>query len=826
MAKSLIIVESPAKAKTIHKYLGSKFLVKASVGHIKDLPPKKLGVDIEQNFQPEYVTIRGKNTVIQELKDAAKQVESIYLAPDPDREGEAISWHIAEELKKSKNVTPNIYRVMFNEITPKAIAEAMKHPGPININKVDAQQARRILDRLVGYKISPLLWKKVQKGLSAGRVQSVALRLICEREREIQAFVSEEYWSITAQLEGKVPPAFEAKLIKIGRTKANITNEQQATTIVNELRQPQLQFIVESVTQKETQRKPVAPFTTSTLQQEAARKLRFAAKKTMTIAQKLYEGMEIGEDSPVGLITYMRTDSTRISDDALQETRTYIEEKFGKSYLPAKPHSYKTQKAAQEAHEAIRPTSVYREPERLKAYLSKDELNLYTLIWKRLVASQMKPAVMDVTTIDILAGTYLFRASGSVLKFAGFMQLYIESTDAPSDQENNQNGNGSQNGEKDVLLPPLEQGEKLNLLDLISKQHFTQPPPRYTEASLVKELEKCGIGRPSTYASIISTILDREYVSREERKLIPTELGLLITDLLVENFPQILNVGFTANLEEQLDKIEEGELNWIQSLQTFYQSFSQELERAAKEMRNVKQEREEVTDEKCEKCGSPMKIKYGRYGKFLACSDFPKCRNTKPLGSSEERTNVEPSAQPSTEPETQEMCEKCGKPMILKRGRYGEFLACSGYPECKNTKKIVQSKNGEKAVKKAVIETDEICEKCGAKLVIREGRYGKFYSCSNYPKCKFVKPVGTGVKCPEEGCGGELVQRRGKNRTFFYSCSNYPTCKYSLKNKPVPRACPQCHAPFLVEKWDKNTEQTYIACANPQCDYAEHAVGV
>lgn len=824
MAKSLIIVESPAKAKTIHKYLGSNFLVKASVGHIKDLPPKKLGVDIEQNFQPEYVTIRGKNTVIQELKEAAKHVDSIYLAPDPDREGEAISWHIAEELKKSKHVTPHIYRVMFNEITPKAIAEAINHPGPININKVDAQQTRRILDRLVGYKISPLLWKKVQKGLSAGRVQSVALRLICEREREIQAFVSEEYWSITAQLEGNVPPAFEAKLIKIGQDKAAIANEEQATAITKDLRRPQVQFLVESVTQKETRRKPVAPFTTSTLQQEAARKLRFSAKKTMTIAQKLYEGMEIGEDSPVGLITYMRTDSTRISDDALQETRTYIEEKFGKPYLPAKPHSYKTQKAAQEAHEAIRPTSVYREPERLKAYLSKDELNLYTLIWKRLVASQMKPAVMDVTTIDILAGTYLFRASGSVLKFAGFMQLYIESTDASSDQENNQNGNGSQNGEKDVLLPPLEKGEKLNLLDLISKQHFTQPPPRYTEASLVKELEKCGIGRPSTYASIISTILDREYVSREERKLIPTELGLLITDLLVENFPQILNVGFTANLEEELDKIEEGELDWVQSLQTFYQSFSQELERAAREMRNIKKEREEITDEKCEKCGNPMKIKYGRYGKFLACSNFPTCRNTKPLDGSEEETNGGTGAEASAEPETQEVCEKCGKPMTLKRGRYGTFLACTGYPECKNTKKIVQNKNGAKTVK-AVVETDETCEKCGAKLVIREGRYGKFYSCSNYPKCKFVKPVGTGVKCPEEGCGGELVQRRGKNRTFFYSCSNYPACKYSLKNKPVPRACPQCQAPFLVEKWDKHTEQTFIACANPQCDYAEHPTG-
>ncbi len=820
MGKLLVIVESPAKARTIYKYLGSNFTVKASIGHIKDLPPKKLGVNIEKNFAPEYVTIRGKGKVIQELKAAARQADTIYLAPDPDREGEAICWHIAEELKKSKDITNNIYRVMFNEVTKKAISEAIKRPGPIDNNKVDAQQARRILDRLVGYKISPLLWKKVQKGLSAGRVQSVALRLICEREKEIRAFVPEEYWSITARLSGKNPPPFEAKLIKIQGKKAKIPNEEKATEITNELKQ--LQYIVENVIKKESRKNPVAPFTTSTLQQEAARKLRFAAQKTMKLAQKLYEGLEVGEEGPVGLITYMRTDSTRISDEALEEVRAYISEKYGKEYLPTKPHSYKTQKAAQEAHEAIRPTSVLREPDKMKPYLSGDELRLYTLIWKRLVASQMKPAVLDVTTIDVKAGIYLFRATGSVIKFLGFMKLYIEGTDEQDEQEKD-NGN-AKGQEREVLLPLLEKGELLNLLALIPKQHFTQPPPRYTEASLVKELEKKGIGRPSTYATILSTLEGRQYVTKEDRKFIPSDLGMLVTDLLVENFPKILDVGFTADLEAQLDKIEEGKLHWIKSLRDFYQPFSQELERAAKEMRNVKKEQEEPTDETCEKCGASMVIKVGRYGKFLACSAFPKCRNTKPFeGQSSSDTLSNPSTEAKEHNETSEMCEKCGKPMVLKRGRYGTFLACTGYPECKNTKKIVQAKNGETIIKKTVV-TDEKCEKCGANLVVRKGPYGKFLSCSNYPKCKFVKPIGTSVKCPEKECDGELVQKRTKSGKTFYSCSNYPKCKFSLWYKPIPKPCPTCRAPFLVEKWDKEAEKTFIACYNDQCDYTELSV--
>ncbi|MCP4396277.1 MAG: type I DNA topoisomerase [bacterium] len=817
MAKTLVIVESPAKARTINKYLGSNFSVKASVGHIKDLPAKKLGVDVENNFVPEYVTIRGKGKVIQELKNAAKNADRIYLAPDPDREGEAICWHIAEELKKAKNITNKIYRVMFNEITKKAISEAIKHPGEIDIHRVDAQQTRRILDRLVGYKISPLLWKKVQKGLSAGRVQSVALRLICEREKEILAFNSEEYWSITSRLEGKIPPPFEAKLLKINGKKAKVDNAEQATRITGELKQQE--FRVDNVTKKETRRRPVAPFTTSTLQQEAARKLRFSAKKTMMVAQKLYEGMDVGEDGPVGLITYMRTDSTRIANEALEETRAYITDKFGKDYLPAKANIYKTQKSAQEAHEAIRPTSVFREPKAIKAHLSRDEFRLYELIWKRLLASQMKPAVMDVTSIDIIAGDYLFRASGSIIKFPGFMKLYIEGSDPENDREPEKDGKQK---EADVLLPALEKGDVLKLLELLPKQHFTQPPPRFTEASLVKELEKKGIGRPSTYASIMSTIVERQYVILEQRKLTPTELGMLITELLVENFPKILDVDFTANLEEQLDKIEEGSLDWVQSLQQFYQPFQEELERAAKEMRNIKKEREEVTDQKCEKCGEAMLIKYGRFGRFLACSGFPKCRNTQPLEEEAEggKASGDGASENGEKQEIEDTCDKCGKPMTLKRGRFGSFLACTGYPECKSTKKIAKGKDGKTTVQQ-VVETDETCEKCGAKLVIREGRYGKFTSCSNYPKCKYIKPNGTGVKCPEEGCEGELVQRRGRNRMTFYSCSKYPKCKHTIKFKPLPRPCPTCQAPFLVEKWNKEEEKTYVACSDENCDYTE-----
>lgn len=804
MAKSLVIVESPAKAKTISKFLGSQYLVKASVGHIKDLPQKELGVDIKNNFKPKYVIIKGKRKVIAEIKEAAKKADTIYLAPDPDREGEAISWHIAQELKDKKD---QIYRVMFNEITKKTVLESMKNPGRVDLNKVDAQQARRILDRLVGYKISPLLWKKVRKGLSAGRVQSAALRLICEREREIQNFVPEEYWSITAYLRGQNPPDFEAKLYKSGKDKIKIQNEEQANRILEDLKGAS--YKVEKIDKKERKRNPEPPFTTSTLQQEAARKLKFPAKKTMMIAQNLYEGLEIGQEGAVGLITYMRTDSTRISEEAQGEARQYILEKYGSDYLPQTPHKYKTQKAAQEAHEAIRPTSVYRVPESLKAYLTEDQYKLYELIWNRFIASQMESALLEVTTVDIAASKYLFRATGSVVKFWGFMKIYVEGRD---DLQEGANGNTEDlEPGQDKILPKLEIGELLILLKLVPRQHFTQPPPRYSEASLVKELEALGIGRPSTYATILSTIQQRDYTRKEKGKFIPTELGMLVVDLLVENFPHLFDVRFTADMEDQLDKIEEGRLNWIESLQQFYQPFDQELQKAAVEMRNVKKEMEEVTEEVCEKCGQPMVIRWGRYGKFLACSGFPKCKNTKEL-------TPEIKEIPEEAIEIAETCEKCGKPMTTKRGRYGTFLACTGYPECKNTRKIAKIEGGQVKAQRVAI-TDEKCERCGNALVIKEGKFGRFFACSTYPECQFTRPFSTGVSCPEEGCNGMLVERRGRNGRFFYSCSNYPTCKFSIFYKPIAETCPKCQAPFLIEKWDKERGISITQCQKKGCDY-------
>jgi DNA topoisomerase-1 len=754
MTKSLVIVESPAKAKTISKFLGPQYTVKASIGHVKDLPEKELGVDIENNFKPKYVVIKGKKKILSEIKEAAKKADAIYLAPDPDREGEAISWHIAQELKDKQD---HIYRVMFNEITRRTVLESMKNPGRIDLNKVDAQQARRILDRLVGYKISPLLWKKVRKGLSAGRVQSVALRLICEREREIQNFVPEEYWSITAHLRGEFPPDFEARLFKSGHDKIKIENEQQARSILEDLEGAS--YKVDKIDKKERKRNPTPPFTTSTLQQEAARKLRFSAKKTMMIAQNLYEGLEIGQEGAVGLITYMRTDSTRVSEEAQAEARQYILEKYGKDYVPEVPHKYKTQKAAQEAHEAIRPTSVYRVPASLKNYLTEDQYKLYELIWNRFIASQMESALLEVTTVDILAGKYLFRATGSVIKFLGFMKIYVEGKD--DIQQGINEDEGDLDSDQDKILPPLRVGEVLTLLNLVPKQHFTEPPPRYSEASLVKELEAQGIGRPSTYATILSTIQQRDYTRKEKGKFVPTELGMLVVDLLLENFPHLFNVKFTAEMEDQLDKIEEGRANWVQSLEEFYRSFNQELQKAFVEMRDVKKEMEEVTEEICEKCGQPMVIKWGRYGKFMACSGFPKCRNTR---------------------------------------------------------KIPQTENGQVKTQAEGV-TDEKCEKCGSSLVVREGKFGRFLACSTYPRCQFTKPFSTGISCPEEGCNGTLVERRGRNGRTFYSCSNYPNCKYSLAYKPVAEPCPKCQAPFLIEKWDKDRETSVIQCQHKGCDF-------
>lgn len=751
MSKDVIIVESPAKAKTIGKYLGDKFIVKASVGHIRDLPSNKLGVDIENDFTPEYETIKGKGKVVADIKKAVKDAETIYLAPDPDREGEAIAWHIAEELSLKKK---KVYRVLFNEITAKAIKAAMEKPGKINQDMVDAQQARRVLDRLVGYQISPLLWNKVKRGLSAGRVQSVAVRLVCEREAEIAAFKSEEYWSVTATLAGSIPPDFSAKLLQSGGKKIKVGTEKEAGAILADLKGKP--FTVSRVEKKETKRYPVSAFITSKLQQEAARKLRFTAKRTMSVAQGLYEGVEIGAEGPVGLITYMRTDSVRVSNDALQEAREVIKTRFGADFLPAKAIAYASGKAAQDAHEAIRPTSVARDPESLKKFLDKDQYNLYKLIWNRFVASQMTPALIDQTSVDIEAEKYLFRATGSVIRFPGFLKVYEEGVD-----ESAQNSDEAE--EKEATLPPLQKGENLTLRKIEPRQHFTQPPPRYTEATLVKELEEKGIGRPSTYAAIMSTIQEREYVDKVESKFKPTDLGCLVNSLLVEQFPDLLDVEFTAGMEKKLDEVEEGKASWVETIRDFYGPFKITLEKATKSMRNVKTE------------------------------EIP----------------------------TDLLCEKCGGGMVIKWGRNGQFLACSSYPECKNTKEFIKTESGEVKVKEqAIEETGEACPKCGSPMVLRSGRFGKFIACSKYPECKTTKAITTGVTCPESDCGGTLTEKRSKKGKVFFSCSNWPKCKYATWDRPVSKPCPQCNAPFLTEKVSKKTGAALV-CVKEGCGYKE-----
>ncbi|MFO7319575.1 MAG: type I DNA topoisomerase [Clostridia bacterium] len=652
MAKKLVIVESPAKAKTIGKFLGRGFAVKASMGHVRDLPRSQFGVDIERGFTPKYITVRGQGKVLQELRKAVKSADQVYLATDPDREGEAISWHLAEVLGLDPK-SPN--RIEFNEITKSAVLAALKNPRPIDTHRVDAQQARRVVDRLVGYKLSPLLWSKVKRGLSAGRVQSVALRLICDREQEIDDFVQEEYWTITASFRPPGAPAsgeaFEAKLHRFGGKKLDVKDEAKAREIVAQL--SGVEFVVTEVTRKERRRNPAPPFTTSTLQQEASRRLGFSARRTMSVAQQLYEGLDIGDEGTVGLITYLRTDSTRVSAEAQAEALRFIEARFGKEYVPAKPHQYKSREGAQGAHEAIRPTSVLRRPEDLKPYLNRDQLRLYRLIWERFIASQMAPAVFDTLTVDIEGGGALFRATGSAVKFPGFMSVYIEG----QDEETSEGSEG--------MLPPLEPGDRLQCLAIEPHQHFTQPPPRYTEAMLVKTLEELGIGRPSTYVQIIDTIQKRGYVTLKDKRFVPTELGKIIVDLLKEHFPDIVDVEFTAHMEEQLDRIEEGEVEWRQVVSEFYGPFARALEHARKEIEEVTLE-DEVTDEVCEVCGRNMVIKWGRYGKFLACPGFPECKNTRPLLS---EIGVD--------------CPECGRPLVERRSRKGRvFYGCSGYPEC------------------------------------------------------------------------------------------------------------------------------------------------
>ena len=732
MAKDLVIVESPAKARTVQRFLGNKYVAKASMGHVRDLPKTKMGIEIEEGgFKPTYRVMNDKRKVVSELSKSAKSAGAVYLATDPDREGEAISWHLVEAAKIPLDKAK---RVVFHEITREAIHEAFDHPRELDYNLIDAQQARRLLDRLVGYRLSPVLWDKVKRGLSAGRVQSVALRLVVDREREITAFVPVEYWTIDAKLAKHLQKdekriEFKATLhsLKGKRKKIEIPNGEEAARLASDL--DGAEYVVDSVRKRQTRSRPAPPFITSTLQQEASRKIRFTARRTMVVAQQLYEGLNIGNEGSVGLITYMRTDSTNVAATALKEAGDYIKDKFGAEYAPKSPRVYTRKvKGAQEAHEAIRPTSILRAPQAIRQYLSNEQYRLYDLIWKRMLASQMNDALFDSTRVDINAKgrrsdtEYIFRATGSVLKFPGFRALYMEGADDAVSEN-----------EETPPLPELAKGDGLDCLGLSSDQHFTQPPPRFTEATLIRALEEQGIGRPSTYAPILATIMDRDYVQKENNRFVPTRLGTVVTDLLTANFPDIMDVGFTATMEEQLDDVAEGEREWEPVLKDFYHPFDLSIEKAMKEAERVPRELlDEETDEVCEKCESPMVIKSGRYGRFLACTGYPECKNTRPVESEEERALRERVSE-----EINEFCEKCERPMVVKTGRNGRFLACSGYPECKN-----------------------------------------------------VKPFLVGVDCPD--CGGDLAERKqkGRNGRVFYGCVNYPECKFAAN--PLPQPCPDC----------------------------------
>jgi DNA topoisomerase-1 len=796
MARALVIVESPAKAKTINKYLGKDFIVKASLGHIKDLPKRDLAVDVEHGFEPRYEVIEGKKKLVAELKQAARKVKDVYLAADPDREGEAICSHLQEELSEKKN-GPRIYRVMFNEITKKAVAKAFEKPGQVDVNLVDAQQARRVLDRLVGYKISPLLWDKVRRGLSAGRVQTVALRVIVEREREIRAFKAKEYWTIDADLAAKKPPALTARLARINGQIAEIGSTEAANGVVSAL--DGAAYTVQSVATREKRRFSVAPFITSTLQQESSRKLRFSVKRTMMLAQRLYEGVEVGKDT-VGLITYMRTDSTRVSDDAVKDVRDFIGERYGREFLPDSANFYKSKKGAQDAHEAVRPTSMAYAPEVVDKYLQEDERKVYRLIWNRFVASQMMPALYDQTTIDVSAkgkngDDYLFRATGSVLKFEGFLKVYQEGKDQIDEEDE----------EMKHRLPLVTEGERLRFKAIRPEQHFTEPPPRYNEATLVKRLESDGVGRPSTYASIISTIQEREYVKKDGGRFTPTELGMVVTDLLLESFDDIFDVTYTARMEEELDEIEEGKIDWRVAMQEFYERFDKDLKHAEEHMTNIKR-MEKPTDEICPKCGKPLVIKWGKHGSFIACTGYPDCTYTREL--TVDLPDVDKAD--LSEQGDEEYCENCGRPMVLKKGRFGTFLACTGYPDCKTTKQI----GGQQ--KKPDQKLDEICPQCGNHLVLKTGRFGEFTACSNYPTCKYVKQKTIGVKCPE--CNeGEVVERRSKRGKTFYGCNRWPECNFVAWGKPVPEKCTECGSPYMIEKWLK--AGTVWQCPNAGCKH-------
>ncbi len=746
--RALVVVESPAKAK---KYLGAGYVVKASVGHVKDLPKNGLAVDIDDGFKPHYEIIRGKSKVLKEIKDAARLAEVIYLAPDPDREGEAIAWHIAEELgKKNEGKT---HRITFNEITKRAVQQAIAEPRALDKDLYASQVARRVLDRIVGYQISPILWDKVRRGLSAGRVQSVAVRLVVERERDIAAFVTEEYWTIDCALAAALPPSFMARVIKRAGKKFEPVSKEEADEAAGVLRAAE--FRVAAVARKERRRKPGPPLITSKLQQEAANRLRFTAKRTMMLAQQLYEGVELGDEGSVALITYMRTDSTRVSNDALTAVREHIGARFGREYLPEQPNFYRSKKGAQDAHEAIRPTSMDYPPERVAPFLTADQLKLYSLIWRWFVASQMAAAVYDQTTVDIDAGPFALRATGSTLKFRGFLAAYGVAEVVEDEKEDKEEAGALAKGE----LPALGEGEVLKLDAVLPEQHFTQPPPRFSESTLVKELEDSGIGRPSTYAAILSTIVSRGYIKkRHDGRFRPTELGTVITELLTASFPEVLDVKFTAQMEERLDEVEEGKSDWHELLASFYHGgFFASLERAKTEMRDVKRE-EVATEHTCGLCGQPMVIKWGRNGSFLACKGYPDCRNTRDyIRRDDQSIELVPEAT------TDERCPTCGGPMVVKRGRFGQFLACQQYPECKGT-----------------------------------------------------RPMSIGVACPK-GCGGYITERRSKRGRTFYGCSSYPACDFVSWDRPVTGPCPSCGSAYLIRRFLKNG--AVIKCPNKSCGY-------
>jgi len=737
MAKNLVIVESPAKSRTLARFLGKDYDILSTVGHIVDLPKSKLGVDTENNFEPAYTVIKGKEKVITELKKAAKKADTVFLAPDPDREGEAIAWHVANKLSSCK---AELLRVTFNEITKSAVTEAINSPREIDLSLVNAQQARRVLDRLVGYMVSPFLWKTVAWNLSAGRVQSVALRLVCEREEEIDKFVAQEYWNLKAHLSNDNKEKFTANLYKIdkktvvkagelgkSKNKIVISSEKEIKAVQAELKDSQL--TISAFKKSERLRKPYAPFITSTLQQDAARAYGFSPRQTMSTAQKLYEGIEMGKKGPVGLITYMRTDSTRVAGEALNAVREYINDEYGAKYVPAKPNFYGKKKQAQDAHEAIRPTYLENIPSRVKKHLTPQQYKLYTLIWNRFVASQMTNALFDVETVDIEAGKYTFRATAQKMRFDGFLKLYQEK------KEPDENGNGDNGAE---TLPDLEVGENVNLEKLEPKQSFTKPPPPYSEAMLVKRLEADGIGRPSTYATIISTLRDRKYVELLQKKLRPTDLGKTVNKILTEHFPKLFNVEFTATMEKELDLVEEGKDDWVKVIGEFYQPFVETLNGLKGKEAAIKASMTEKTDIKCEKCGKEMVIKWGRNGRFLACSGWPKCKSTRPLPEEEERNK------------TDEKCDKCGADMVVKTGRFGRFLACSAYPDCKNT-----------------------------------------------------KPITLGIKCPKKDCGGQILEKKTKRGRVFYGCTKYPKCDFASWDRPVNTPCPVCKSAYMLQKTSK-----------------------